>query len=189
MNKRSGEAHDFGQPLSFNPGSRKRRRRSRVSKHHPSDRGSIYSKNQHVIDSLYGGRQCSNCDKRFRANETAQYNQHLDWHFQQNRQRRDNKNRFSRSWFTSKSHWIENKDEPATQLIRDIKVSPTFSEPAPVSSVRCPLGMKKTRCEGCHDYFDHFFNHDDDEFHLKSAIKYDDMYFHTICFQDFNKTK
>lgn len=51
----------------------------------------------------------------------------------------------------------------------------------------CPAGPDAVNrcCDMCHDQFDIFFNEDTEEWHLKSAIKVEEKFFHPICYEDF----
>lgn len=37
-----------------------------------------------LINSLYAGKQCTNCSMRFEDQDSKRYSVHLDWHFRQN---------------------------------------------------------------------------------------------------------
>lgn len=51
----------------------------------------------------------------------------------------------------------------------------------------CPAGSEDVNriCEMCHDQFDQFFNEETEEWHLRSAIKVEDKFFHPICYEDY----
>lgn len=51
----------------------------------------------------------------------------------------------------------------------------------------CPAGSDDVNrcCDMCHDQFEQFFNEETEEWHLRSAIKIDDRFFHPICYEDY----
>lgn len=51
----------------------------------------------------------------------------------------------------------------------------------------CPAGPDDVNrcCDMCHDQFDHFYNAETEEWHLRSAIKIEDKFFHPICYEDY----
>lgn len=56
-----------------------------------------------------------------------------------------------------------------------------------VPAVSCPAGPDDANrcCEMCHDAFDQFFNEETEEWHLRSALKIDDKFYHPICYDDY----
>lgn len=56
-----------------------------------------------------------------------------------------------------------------------------------VPAVSCPAGPEDANrcCEMCHDEFDQFFNEETEEWHLRSALKIDDKFYHPICYDDY----
>lgn len=55
------------------------------------------------------------------------------------------------------------------------------------AEVSCPAGPLNIKhiCEVCHDEFDQFFDEETEEWHLRSALKQDEKFFHPICYDDF----
>lgn len=55
---------------------------------------------------------------------------------------------------------------------------------APIS---CPAGTDDVNraCDMCHDQFEQFFNEETEEWHLRSALKVDEKFYHPICYEDF----
>lgn len=53
--------------------------------------------------------------------------------------------------------------------------------------ISCPAGLEDVNrtCEMCHDKFDQFFNEETEEWHLRSALKIDDKFYHPICYEDY----
>lgn len=56
-----------------------------------------------------------------------------------------------------------------------------------VSFVSCPAGPDDVNrsCDMCHDKFDQFYNEETEEWHLRSALKIDDKFYHPICYEDY----
>lgn len=55
------------------------------------------------------------------------------------------------------------------------------------AEVSCPAGPQNIKhiCEVCHDEFEQFFDEETEEWHLRSALKIEDKFFHPICYEDF----
>jgi pre-mRNA cleavage complex 2 protein Pcf11 len=52
----------------------------------------------------------------------------------------------------------------------------------------CPAGPpdgQDKSCHMCHDPFEHFYNEETEEWHLKSAIMVDDLFYHPLCYEDY----
>lgn len=54
---------------------------------------------QELIDFLLEGESCTSCGLRFSDHRSESYQQHLDWHFQQNRLEREGLLKTSRNWY------------------------------------------------------------------------------------------
>lgn len=56
-----------------------------------------------------------------------------------------------------------------------------------IGNVSCPAGPDDVNrtCDMCHDEFDQFFNEETEEWHLRSALKIDDKFYHPICYDDY----
>ena len=53
-----------------------------------------------MIACMYKGIQCTSCAARFRQEQQAEYKEHLDWHFRQNkRETQDSKVVRNRRWY------------------------------------------------------------------------------------------
>ena len=53
-----------------------------------------------TVRLLHDGQQCTQCGIRFPAEQRNDYGAHLDWHFQQNRIRKNDRKQFmNRAWF------------------------------------------------------------------------------------------
>lgn len=141
------------------------------------------------MEELYAGRQCSNCDIRFKLNETSQYNKHLDWHFQQNRRKKIKR---GRDWYPKHPAWTRKEEESESsedkepcyfekqRILRDKK------PPVPPS---CPAGEDSVnmKCNICHEIFDQFFDDDSEQWHLRNAVRVHNIPVHPTCSKDLKK--
>ncbi|KAG5673844.1 hypothetical protein PVAND_003855 [Polypedilum vanderplanki] len=162
---------------------------------------SIKMRQQAIIDTLYLGIQCSSCGLRFPVEQTIKYSQHLDWHFRQNRRERDSKRKaHSRKWYYNRSDWIkyeeiEDLDEREKNFFETQQMeamdqgedSNGLTRMTGQETYSCPAGPDDVNrcCEMCNDQFDQFFNEETEEWHLRSAIKVDNKFFHPICYEDY----
>jgi pre-mRNA cleavage complex 2 protein Pcf11 len=147
--------------------------------------------------------QCSSCGLRFPPEQTIKYSQHLDWHFRQNRRDRDSQRRaHSRKWYYDTADWIRyeeiedleerEKNFFETQQIEGMEQGGDDSNHARLGAdsaavPSCPAGPDDlTRCcDMCHDPFEHFYNEETEEWHLRLALKVDDKFYHPICYEDY----
>lgn len=168
-----------------------------------------------IVNSLFSGMQCGSCGTRFQLEQTAKYNQHLDWHYRQNRRDRDVRNRAPvRKWYYDVSDWIqyeeiENLDEreknwfetqqnDTDTLNEDSNQrsnSPKPSCPAPASLPLITDGEEAEgderkeddlKCIVCKDPFEEpFYHHEFEEWHLPNAVQIEDKYCHGSCHEDY----
>lgn len=159
---------------------------------------SLKQRQQTHIHVLFSGMQCSSCGVRFPPEQTIKYSQHLDWHFRSNRRDRDSTRRaHSRRWYYDVTDWIqyeeiEDLDERErnyfeTQqlemdLARDDDSAQRNESPVP-SCIAGPDDVDKT-CDMCHDQFETFYNEENEEWHLRNAVRVDGKTYHPICFED-----
>lgn len=158
---------------------------------------SLKHRQQSNIHLLFSGMQCSSCGVRFPPEFTIKYSQHLDWHFRQNRRDRDSTRRaHSRRWYYDVADWIqyeeiEDLDErgrnwfETQQLELDLANDDSAQRnesPVP-SCIAGPDDVDKT-CDMCHDQFETFYNEDNEDWHLRNAIRVDGKTYHPICFED-----
>ncbi|XP_063698350.1 uncharacterized protein LOC134829266 [Culicoides brevitarsis] len=162
------------------------------------DPKSIKQRSMGIVDTLYNGMQCSSCGVRFPPEQTMKYSQHLDWHFRQNRRDRDaSKKAHSRKWYYDVSDWIqfeeiedleereknwfEKHGAQAEFDVEEMEKSPTEQM---LSCQAGPKGAEET-CEVCQDKFEYFFNEENEEWHLKNAMRVDEKCYHPSCYEDF----
>ncbi|CAH1634941.1 unnamed protein product [Spodoptera littoralis] len=144
-----------------------------------------------LVATSYGGKQCLVCAVRFPSEHTVHYWQHLDWHLQQNRRHKDAARRdhsrhchYDRSNCTKceevedleerEESWFETGGNPAASGEAAVEAP---SVAASESTLHC--------CALCGDIFQQFFNNDEQEWHIRNAIKHKDDYYHPLCFKDY----
>ena len=67
-----------------------------------------FRKYKDSYQSLYAGIQCSSCGLRFSQDGVQKYRDHLDWHFQQNkRKKQENKVTKFRQWNYPFHEWMQ----------------------------------------------------------------------------------
>uniref|UniRef100_A0A182QI56 CID domain-containing protein n=1 Tax=Anopheles farauti TaxID=69004 RepID=A0A182QI56_9DIPT len=62
-----------------------------------------------------------------------------------------------------------------------------FSSNADSPHPSCPAGTDENdrQCHMCHDVFEHFYNEETEEWHLKNAIRVDGSTYHPLCYEDY----
>ncbi len=158
---------------------------------------SLKYRQQTHIHVLFSGMQCSSCGVRFPPEQTIKYSQHLDWHFRQNRRDRDSSRRaHSRRWYYNVDDWIqyeeiEDLDERErnwfeTQQMEMDQANDDSAQrndsPVP-SCIAGPDDVDRT-CDMCHEQFETFYNEENEDWHLRNAIRVDGKTYHPICFED-----
>ncbi|XP_069130811.1 pre-mRNA cleavage complex 2 protein Pcf11-like [Argopecten irradians] len=159
-----------------------------------------------VIQSLFSGIQCSACGQRFSASQTDRYREHLDWHFRQNRRDKDDaKVTKYRRWYYDVSDWVtyeeidESEDKGRSNVFEKMiatanapsapKVAQetVVNTPEGTSIIHCPPATGEDKgdvCEICGDPFEQFWNEDQEEWHLRDAIRVENKTYHPICYED-----
>lgn len=149
-----------------------------------------------IVSALFLGMQCSSCGVRFPPEQTMKYSQHLDWHFRQNRRDRDaSKKAMSRRWYYDVSDWIqyeeiedlEEREKNWFEKGKEIEVDADVAVGSPQTPLAiCPAGPKgvEETCAVCQDRFECFFNEDVEEWHLKNAVRIEEVAYHPTCYED-----
>lgn len=158
---------------------------------------SLKKRQTSIISTLYSGTQCSNCGQRFPHDQTEIYNQHLDWHFQQNRRVRDARGHNSHQWYNKMDDWLQQgESEKANettkcffelQRARDESDRSGSASPQQPSCAAAPNEHNRA-CDVCNDAFDIFFEDNSEDWHLRNAIRVDGAVFHPDCYDDYLKT-
>uniref|UniRef100_A0A6G1S9P3 Pre-mRNA cleavage complex 2 protein Pcf11 n=1 Tax=Aceria tosichella TaxID=561515 RepID=A0A6G1S9P3_9ACAR len=141
-----------------------------------------------TLDSLYGGKQCSNCSLRFDDNN--KYAIHLDWHFRQNLK---SNNMFARKkWYYPLNLWVKfreiNDDEiqennnSDSNNVNDLLISHNDHE---VPYAPASIEDEKNICPVCHETFEKFWAEEEEEWRLRNARLHDDQrVYHPLCLMD-----
>lgn len=140
-----------------------------------------------VLESLYGGKQCSNCSLRFDDNN--RYSIHLDWHFRQN-QKTDTV--FARrKWYYPLNLWVQFREINDDDLqesdnidtgSKDLLLSVNDYE---VPTAPASKEDEKNICSVCHETFEKFWAEEEEEWRLKNAKMYEDeRVYHPLCLMD-----
>lgn len=145
--------------------------------------------------------QCRQCANRFPsgAKGQASMDQHLDWHFRQNRRAKDSAVRGqSRSWFSRLEEWIRGGHDDDAPTKRNeaneeggarVATSLTPAQEAELkaatkSFVVAPSddpGVATKPCPICKELFKSEWSEDEEEWIWKNAIKVQDIYYHGSC--------
>ncbi|PNF20268.1 hypothetical protein B7P43_G14856 [Cryptotermes secundus] len=148
-----------------------------------------------AVAVLYSGIQCSSCGIRFPPEQIMKYRQHLDWHFRQNRRNKDNTRKArSREWYYHASDWIrfeeiEDTEERAKSWFETQQAAEgEEKEIQEVPSVCAGENPEDAFCAVCHDKFEQFFHDDEEEWHLRSALRVDGKTYHPLCYDDYKRS-
>jgi len=142
-----------------------------------------------TLESLYGGKQCSNCSLRF--DDSNKYAIHLDWHYRQNLK---SDTKFARrKWYYPLNLWVQfreiNDDDVQENItsdnnnVNDLLISTqndheVFTAPASRED-------EKNICSVCHETFEKFWAEEEEEWRLRNARLHDDeRVYHPLCLMD-----
>ncbi|XP_062867063.1 pre-mRNA cleavage complex 2 protein Pcf11 [Trichomycterus rosablanca] len=157
-------------------------------------------RHESVIVKLYTGIQCYSCGMRFTASQTDIYADHLDWHYRQNRSEKDISRKVThRRWYYSltdwiefeeiadleeraKSHFFEKVHEEVVQKTQEAAKEKEFQ------SVKAAPDVVKEFCEICQEQFEQYWEDNEEEWHLKNAIRVDGNTYHPSCYEDYKNT-
>lgn len=148
-----------------------------------------------VVGALFKGTQCASCGMRFKDTKGERYKRHLDWHFRVNRREKDGaKKAFSRKWYYDVDDWIqfeefEDFEERARsffelQADEELLQAPAVIE---VPTVPAARGHETEVCVVCGEEFLLLWVEEEEEWHLKDAVREDGQPYHPLCFEDFKK--
>lgn len=148
-------------------------------------------------DELYEGIQCSSCGIRFTVDDTEKYREHLDWHFRQNKREKDDyKVAKYRKWYYEMSEWIQyeenqGEEEKNRSNFFENMLNPV-QEPSFVGSqgnklIQCPAAIGNDTddvCDICGDPFEQFWEEEEEEWHLRNAVRVEGKTYHPVCYED-----
>ncbi|EOA96672.1 Pre-mRNA cleavage complex 2 protein Pcf11, partial [Anas platyrhynchos] len=155
-----------------------------------------------VINRLYTGIQCYSCGMRFTTSQTDVYADHLDWHYRQNRTEKDVSRKIThRRWYYSLTVrlWIEfeeiaDLEERAKSQFFEkaheevvLKTQEAAKEKEFQSVPAGPAGAVES-CEICQEQFEQYWDEEEEEWHLKNAIRVDEKIYHPSCYEDYQNT-
>uniref|UniRef100_UPI00398ECB9B pre-mRNA cleavage complex 2 protein Pcf11 n=1 Tax=Pristiophorus japonicus TaxID=55135 RepID=UPI00398ECB9B len=150
-----------------------------------------------VISRLYTGIQCYSCGMRFTASQTDVYADHLDWHYRMNRMEKDITKKVTyRKWYYSLTDWIEFEEiadleeRAKSQFFEKVheEVIQRTQEAAKEKEFQSvpagPAGVHEV-CEICQEAFEQYWDEDEEEWHLKNAVRMDSRTYHPACYEDY----
>ncbi|XP_066555466.1 pre-mRNA cleavage complex 2 protein Pcf11 isoform X2 [Amia ocellicauda] len=153
-----------------------------------------------VINRLYTGIQCYSCGMRFTASQTDVYADHLDWHYRQNRSEKDiSKKVTHRRWYYSLTDWIEfeeiaDLEERAKSQFFEkvheevVQKTQEAAKEKEFQSVKAAPDVVHESCEICQEQFEMYWEEEEEEWHLKNAIRVDEKTYHPSCYEDYKNT-
>ncbi|XP_074839592.1 pre-mRNA cleavage complex 2 protein Pcf11 [Carettochelys insculpta] len=152
-----------------------------------------------VINRLYTGIQCYSCGMRFTTSQTDVYADHLDWHYRQNRTEKDISRKVThRRWYYSLTDWIEFEEiadleeRAKSQFFEKVheevvlKTQEAAKEKEFQSVPAGPAGADES-CEICQEQFEQYWDEEEEEWHLKNAIRVEEKIYHPSCYEDYQK--
>ncbi|KAF7697080.1 pre-mRNA cleavage complex 2 protein Pcf11 [Silurus meridionalis] len=157
-------------------------------------------RHESVIIKLYTGIQCYSCGMRFTASQTDIYADHLDWHYRQNRSEKDISRKVThRRWYYSLTDWIEfeeiaDLEERAKSQFFEkvheevVQKNQEAAKEKEFQSVKAAADVVHEFCEICQEQFEMYWEEDEEEWHLKNAIRVDEKTYHPLCYEDHAKT-
>ncbi|XP_014312986.1 pre-mRNA cleavage complex 2 protein Pcf11-like [Myotis lucifugus] len=153
-----------------------------------------------VINRLYTGIQCSSCGMRFTTSQADVYADHLDWHYWQNRTEKGASRKVThRRWYNSSADWIECEgtadleERAKSQFFEKVheEVVLKTQEAAKEKEFRSvpagPAGAVES-CAICQEQFEQYWDEEEEEWHLKNAIRVDGETYHPSCYEDDQNT-
>ncbi|KAM3934511.1 pre-mRNA cleavage complex 2 protein Pcf11 isoform 2-T2 [Leptodactylus fuscus] len=153
-----------------------------------------------VITRLYTGIQCYSCGMRFTKSQTDVYADHLDWHYRQNRTEKDVSRKIThRRWYYSLKDWIEFEEiadleeRAKSQFFEKVheevilKTQEAAKEKEFQSVPAGPAGADEI-CDICKEQFEQYWDEEEEEWHLKNAMRVNEKIFHPSCYEDYKNT-
>uniref|UniRef100_G1PYJ8 Pcf11 C-terminal domain-containing protein n=1 Tax=Myotis lucifugus TaxID=59463 RepID=G1PYJ8_MYOLU len=162
--------------------------------------GELKQRYESVINRLYTGIQCSSCGMRFTTSQADVYADHLDWHYRQNRTEKGASRKVThRRWYNSSADWIECEgtadleERAKSQFFEKVheEVVLKTQEAAKEKEFRSvpagPAGAVES-CAICQEQFEQYWDEEEEEWHLKNAIRVDGETYHPSCYEDDQNT-
>lgn len=148
----------------------------------------LKKRNPSAVSKLYSGWQCSSCGIRFPLDQTTKHQDHLDWHFQQNR-RENNEN--SQKWYSSTADWAQadevDKSKEKNWFEIEATANATLNMELNQPIVNCIAAHDEHNkvCDICSDPFEMFYDHETEDWFLRNAIRKGKNVYHPICYEDY----
>ncbi|XP_056140706.1 pre-mRNA cleavage complex 2 protein Pcf11 [Lampris incognitus] len=150
-----------------------------------------------VVTKLYTGIQCYSCGMRFTSSQTDIYADHLDWHYRQNRSEKDVSRKIThRRWYYTLTDWIEFEEiadleeRAKSQFFEKVNEEQKSQEVVKeeFQSVKATTDVVGESCDICQEAFEMYWEEEEEEWHLKNAIRVDGKTYHPSCFEDYKNT-
>uniref|UniRef100_A0A8B9KJZ5 Pre-mRNA cleavage complex 2 protein Pcf11 n=1 Tax=Astyanax mexicanus TaxID=7994 RepID=A0A8B9KJZ5_ASTMX len=153
-----------------------------------------------VITKLYTGIQCYSCGMRFTASQTDVYADHLDWHYRQNRSEKDISKKIThRRWYYTLTDWIEfeeiaDLEERAKSQFFEkvheevVQKTQEAAKEREFQSVKAAPDVVDESCEICQEQLEMYWEEEEEEWHLKNAIRVEGKIYHPSCYEDYKNT-
>uniref|UniRef100_UPI003AAEEB5D pre-mRNA cleavage complex 2 protein Pcf11-like n=1 Tax=Centroberyx gerrardi TaxID=166262 RepID=UPI003AAEEB5D len=137
---------------------------------------------------------------RFTAAQTGRLRDHLDWHYRQNRSEKDVSRKVThRRWYYTLTDWIEfeeiaDLEERAKSQFfekeneEEEQKSQEAAKEKEFQSVRATADVVGESCEICQEAFEMYWEEEEEEWHLKNAIRVEDKTYHPSCYEDYKNT-
>ncbi|ORX80595.1 hypothetical protein K493DRAFT_97356, partial [Basidiobolus meristosporus CBS 931.73] len=162
----------------------------------------IQKKRPGAVALLYEGLalQCTTCGFRYRKDEAGRkkLDQHLDWHFRQNRRLKERAKKIqSRTWFVSEEDWVHSRENQAAssqlpaffdQESNDSKQEEEDSALRDMTIV-VPNDHHGKPCPICKEKFVSFWSDTEEEWMYKNAVLVDQVVYHATCHADAQKNE
>lgn len=131
-----------------------------------------------ILETLYGGKQCSNCSLRFEEN--GKYANHLDWHFRQNKCDKYPR----RQWYYPLELWVQFRDinDEVQQENDEVAFTPIDDGEIPTATASKEDCLNI--CPVCQETFEKFWAEEEEEWRLRNAKLHDERVFHPLCLKD-----
>ncbi|XP_030216244.1 pre-mRNA cleavage complex 2 protein Pcf11 [Gadus morhua] len=153
-----------------------------------------------VVTKLFTGIQCYSCGMRFTSSQTDVYADHLDWHYRLNRSEKDVSRKVThRRWYYTLTDWIEfeeiaDLEERAKSLFFEkvneevVQKTQEAAKEHEYRSVRATADVVGESCEICQEAFEMYWEEEEEEWHLRDALRVEGKTYHPSCFEDYKNT-
>lgn len=118
------------------------------------------------------------CGIRLNSERKNEIQDHLDWHCQESRrEKRLADSSKLREWYLSVDDWIK-CDTNSENIDRFNKTIQTIQ-----NCIALPSESKRS-CDMCSDPFEIYFDQDEEEWHIRNAIRIRENVYHIDCYTD-----